>query len=211
MVAQALSVLPSGRPRIAAAEEGDDALDGDRALAVGAAFERGAGAGVLHLGAVEVGTSLPPAFAFFRALGHELVARLCARTDLESLRGRTRVDPPADWLAALAAGAPPMRGAEYVNVEALEAVWREAGEAFAAEVSSWKGPVTEWLRAKSDAWATVGRVVFHLAENKRDPERPFAFLATYTTRLSAKGAAQHRPLGYAVEESRTARDRAQML
>ena len=69
----------------------------------------------------------------------------------------------------------------------------------------------DWLRARSDAWATVGRVVFHLAENKRDPERPFAFLATYTTRLSAKGAPQHRPLGHAVEESRAARDREQLL
>jgi superfamily II DNA or RNA helicase len=166
---------------------------------------------VLHLGAVEVGTSLPPAFAFFRTLGHELVARLCARTDLETLRERVQVDPPRDWIAAMAAGTPPMRGAEYVTVEALEAVWREAGEAFAAEVSTWRGPVIEWLHAKNDAWATVGRVVFHLAENKRDPERPFAFLATYTTRLSAKGAPQHRPLGHAVEESRTARDRAQML
>jgi SNF2-related domain/SNF2 Helicase protein/Helicase conserved C-terminal domain len=209
--ALAFAVSPSGRPRVAPAEADEDALDGDRAAAVAAAFERGAGAGVLHLGAVEVGTSLPAAFGFFRTLGHELVARLCARTDLESLRGRVRVDPPADWLAALAAGAPPMRGAEYVTAEALEAVWREAGEAFAAEVSSWKGPVTEWLHAKNAAWATVGRVVFHLAENKRDPERPFAFLATYTARLSAKGAAQHRPLGHAVEESGAARDREQLL
>ncbi len=54
-------------------------------------------------------------------------------------------------------------------------------------------------------------MVFHLAENKRDLERPFAFLATYTTRLSARGAPQHRPLGHAVEESRAARDREKLL
>ena len=41
--------------------------------------------------------------------------------------------------------------------------------------------------------------------------RPFAFLATYTTRLSAKGAPQHRPLGHAVEESSAARDRQRLL
>ncbi len=207
----ALAVSPSGRPRIAAAEADDDALTGDRAAVLAAAFDRGAGSGVLHLGAVEVGTSLPPAFAFFRTLGHELVASLCARTDLESQRERLRVEPPGDWIAALAAGAPPMRGAEYVTVEGLESVWREAGEAFASEVSSWRGPVIDWLRSKNDAWAAVGRVVFHLAENKRDPERPFAFLATYTTRLSARGAPQHRPLGHAVEESRAARDRDKLL
>jgi non-specific serine/threonine protein kinase len=54
-------------------------------------------------------------------------------------------------------------------------------------------------------------VCFHLAENKRDTEAPFAFLATYTTRLSAKGAPQHRPLGHAFEESRTAGDRNRLL
>jgi hypothetical protein len=54
-------------------------------------------------------------------------------------------------------------------------------------------------------------VCFHLAENKRDPEAPFAFLATYTTRLSAKGAPQHRPLGHALEESRVAGDRERLL
>ncbi len=206
-----LAVSPTGRPRIVPAVADEEPLDGDRASAVRAAFERSAGAGVLHLGAVEVGTLLPPAFAFFRGFGHELIARLCARSDLESLRGKVRVDPPHDWIAERVAGAPPMRGAEYVTVEALEAVWREAGEAFAGEVSSWRGPMIEWLRSKNEAWAALGRVVFHLAENKRDPERPFAFLATYTTRLSAKGAAQHRPLGHAVEASRTARDREQLL
>src|ERR1019366_1136662 len=42
-------------------------------------------------------------------------------------------------------------------------------------------------------------------------EAPFAFLATYTTRLSAKGAPQHRPLGHALEESRVAGDRDRLL
>ncbi len=58
-----LAVSPSGRPRVAPAEVDEDALVGERAIAVAAAFERGAGVGVLHLGAVEVGTSLPPALA----------------------------------------------------------------------------------------------------------------------------------------------------
>ena len=40
----------------------------------------------------------------------------------------------------------------------------------------------------------VGRVHFNLAENRRDAEAPFAFLATYTTRLSAQAKAQHLPV-----------------
>ncbi len=46
----------------------------------------------------------------------------------------------------------------------------------------------------------VGRVCFHLAENKQNTHQPFGFLATYTSRLSAKARAQHIPLGRAIEE-----------
>jgi hypothetical protein len=38
-------------------------------------------------------------------------------------------------------------------------------------------------------------VHFNLAENPKDAEAPFAFLATYTPRLSAQARAQHLPLG----------------
>ncbi len=41
---------------------------------------------------------------------------------------------------------------------------------------------------------------FNLAENRRDPEHPFAFMATYTTRLSAQAKAQHLPLSQAMRE-----------
>ena len=44
-----------------------------------------------------------------------------------------------------------------------------------------------YLSDLNPQWRLVGRVTFHLAENKRDPEHPFAFLATYIPRLSAQG------------------------
>jgi len=44
------------------------------------------------------------------------------------------------------------------------------------------------------------RVCFNLAENRSDAESPFAFLATYTVRLSAHSKAQHLPLGQALRE-----------
>jgi hypothetical protein len=46
----------------------------------------------------------------------------------------------------------------------------------------------------------VGRVHFNLAENRKDEQAPFAFLATYTHRLSGHGKAQHLPLGQALRE-----------
>jgi len=58
----------------------------------------------------------------------------------------------------------------------------------------------ELLRRFSPAWNLVGRVHFNLAENRKDDEAPFAFIATYTSRLSAHGKAQHLPLGHALGE-----------
>src|SRR5450432_303150 len=150
-----LVVSPSGMPRLADAGPDDDAVTGSLAAAVAAAFESGAGAGVLHLGAVEVGTALPPAFAYFRELGHELVARVCAHPDLEALRERVEVEPPLDRLEAMAGAAPPMTGAEYVVTEALGALWRDVNLALAGELARWRGTVAEWLHSRNAAWATV--------------------------------------------------------
>jgi hypothetical protein len=206
-----LQVSPSGVPRALPAAADEEVLTGQSASALASAFEAGAGYGVLHLGAVEVGTALPPAFAHFRELGHELVARACAHPELEALRDRIRIEPALDRLEPMTRAVPPLRGAEYVTTESLAMVWTLAADALRAELAAWRGPVSRWLHAKNAAWATVGRVCFHLAENKRDPDVPFAFLATYTTRLSTKGAPQHRPLGHALVESRASLDRERLL
>ena len=49
--------------------------------------------------------------------------------------------------------------------------------------------VQEFLKRRHPAWNLVGRVHFNLAENRKDEDAPFAFLATYTTRLSAEAKA----------------------
>jgi hypothetical protein len=61
-----------------------------------------------------------------------------------------------------------------------------------------------------DDWAAVAEAAppFHLAENKRNQAYPFAFLATYTHRISEQGKAQHQPLGRALEEYAGTKNRA---
>ena len=71
--------------------------------------------------------------------------------------------------------------------------------------------VQEFLKSRHPAWNLVGRVHFNLAENRKDEEAPFAFLATYTTRLSAEAKAQHLPLGKALQEYAGARNRERLL
>src|SRR5262249_15689247 len=78
--------------------------------------------------------------------------------------------------------------------------WSEIGEAFATELGESGGVLQAFLKRLSPAWNLVGRVHFNLAENRHDEAAPFAFLATYTGRLSAHGKARHQPLGHALRE-----------
>jgi non-specific serine/threonine protein kinase len=175
------------------------------------AFVNGPGDGVLHLGAVEVDTPLPTVVGYFRDLGRDLVAALRAEPELEALRERVDLTPSAARLSELARAVPPMRGAEYVTPEILGNLWRDALESFRRVVAKHHGTVASFLHAKNPVWNLVGRVFFHLAENKGDEEKPFAFLATYTQRVSAQAKPQHRPLGKAVEESAGAKDKKTLL
>src|SRR5260370_10522955 len=80
----------------------------------------------------------------------------------------------------------------------LEALWRDLDAALRSELQ--QTSLEQWFKERHAAWNVVGRVCFHLSENKADEERPFAFLATYTTRLSRAAKPQHRPLGQALRD-----------
>jgi non-specific serine/threonine protein kinase len=175
------------------------------------AFARGSGAGMLHLGAAEIATSLPPSVAWFREIGRRFVTALCALPDVEELKARATIPAPEAELLELLASAPPFLGSERLTLERAVGLWEQVHVAFREEMGRHRGTVQEWLGARSAVWHRVGRVVLHLAENKRDPAAPFAFLATYTARLSKQGTVQHVPLGRAVEESAGKKDRSALL
>ena len=104
-----------------------------------------------------------------------------------------------------------MAGAEYLNEGVLAELWQRMDLAFDAELAEAKVSVQEFLKRRHPAWNLVGRVHFNLAENRKDEEAPFAFLATYTTRLSAQAKAQHLPLGKALQEYAGAKNRERLL
>jgi non-specific serine/threonine protein kinase len=206
-----IALTPAGHVLLRPAEPHEPAPEPAAARRIRRAFERGHAAGLLHLGAAETRTPLPPVLAFWRDLGRAFVAALCALPDLEDRRERADPAPRAGELERLAATAPPLPGGEYLSAEVLRALWEGVLGAWRAEISAAGGTVQEWLAAQDPAWSVVGRVHLHLAENRRDADRPFAFLATYTTGLTASGKPQHRPLGDAVREASSAADRRRLL
>ena len=188
------------------------ALDSEQGQRLAGAFVRGSGHGLLSLGADEVGSVLPPVLSYWRELGVRYVTALCALPDAGDNRTKPPVSIPADGeLDGMVAAVPPMTGAEYLTAIVLTSLWQAVDAAFDTELAETRFSVQEFLKNRHPAWNLVGRVHFNLAENRKDEEAPFAFLATYTTRLSADAKAQHLPLGKALQEYSGARNRERLL
>jgi non-specific serine/threonine protein kinase len=199
-----LALTPHGRLTLV-----DDAdappLDPEPAQRLRNAFERGSGYGLLQLGAAEAGAALPPVFSYWREFGAGYVTALCTQPD-------ARVPAPsAAELERLVLSVPPMTGAEYLTAEILNALWQELDAAFGIELAESKCGIQDFLKRRNPAWNLVGRVHFNLAENRKDLDAPFAFLATYTTRLTANAKAQHLPLGKALGEYAGAANKDRLL
>ena len=200
-------------------EDTEDAptLDEQVAARLTDAFGRGAGFGLLRLGAGEVGQSLPPAFVWWRDFAARYVAADClhasgpAREALPSSFLSAIPPPTGNQLATLALTGPMMPGSEYLNADVLRALWAELGAAFAASFTASDTDLQAFLKTLNPVWIMIGRVHFNLAENRRDPDSPFAFMATYTTRLTAQATAKHVPLGQALREYAGAANRDQLL
>src|ERR1700688_1212929 len=188
------------------------AMGPDQGSRLEKAFLRSSGHGLLWLGADEVATVLPPVLSYWRELGMRYMTALCALPSVGDGPTKPPVPIPVDGeLDTMAAAVPPMTGAEYLKTSVLANLWRDMDAAFDAELAEARLSVQEYLKSRHPAWNLVGRVHFNLAENRKDEDAPFAFLATYTTRLSADAKAQHLPLGKALHEYAGARNRDRLL
>jgi hypothetical protein len=197
------------------AEPADEApeLDQRTAERLADAFAHGSGHGLLRLGAGEVGQVLPPAFVWWRAFAARYVAALCLQSPAaESGAALPQVQrPDAAECASLVLTAPMMPGAEYITADVLQALWDEIAAACATALAAAQTDLQSFLKHLNPAWNLVGRVHFNLAENRRDADAPFAFMATYTTRLSAQAKVQHVPLAQALREFAGTANRQRLL
>lgn len=212
-------------------------VEADLGLGLCGAFADSSACGLLFLAGVRATTPLPLELHFFRRWALRFLKGVAQLDDaqfaaLEACAARGKADPlPAQVvprlappnpleLAALVAEAPPMRGLEYLTPATLTSLWQSLPaeflrqaivEAESQEASSkGQGGCRRLLARLNPDLHVLGRVTFHLAENKRDPQSPFAFLATYAQRLSSKSQVQHLPLGAALREYAAAKDQAKL-
>ena len=82
--------------------------------------------------------------------------------------------------------APPMQGGEYLCDETLQRIW-EGLDGWVREAVPRFGGLAAFMRERAPKWQQVGRVCFHLAENRNDEARPFAFHGDLCVRLRGGG------------------------
>ncbi len=112
----------------------------------------------------------------------------------------TALEPPGlaqihQWLNSR----PPMLGAEYLNSQVLQSFWQNLDDWLREYVGAHYRDLSDFLEANASAWHRVGRVCFHLAENKSNPDYPFAFMATFSPEFKRSGN-RHLPLAKALEQ-----------
>jgi non-specific serine/threonine protein kinase len=173
------------------------------------AFDVSAAAGFLLLAACN--EPLPSSFAFARTFARLYLTALCHAPKEEGEAFPEVPAPGAESLVAWLENAPPFRGIEHFDTARAAVLWREIHEAARQKAAADKGGVDAFLHAVNPAWRTVGRVTFHLAENKKNSERPFAFMVSYASRLSDIGRVQHLPLKRALEDYSGAKNREALL
>jgi superfamily II DNA or RNA helicase len=205
-------LTPSGRIDVQpGAPEDGPLLTTKAAQQIVEAFNDGRGKGVLHLGVAELLTELPASLSYWRDVGRVFVGRVCGALDPTDPKSLVIPHPDPDEITALAQAVPPMQGAEILSSRLLGDIWSDLGAALTAEAKGYKDGVQGYLNKNSSVWNVVGRVCFHLAENRRDPELPFAFIATYVHKVSRHAKPQHLPLGRALKDYAGTKNRQKLL
>lgn len=164
--------------------------------------------GLFRLAADKTDLGAAPGLRYWQGIAEHFLTQLCHLAQDAPLAA---LEPPAESvLAHWVLSAPPMSGGEYLSPESLLNIW-ECLAQWCADAAGEEQGLHVFLSKYAPKWKQVGRVCFHLAENKTDAERPFAFMATYVSGLAMSGQARHLPLGKALEQYAGAKNHAALI
>lgn len=206
----ALALGPSGRLRLIATQDETGELEPTLRVSLASQFAESNAAGLMALAAPEVPAELPSTLGYWRGWTRLFFRHLCQAEGDPGKSWRALPPPVRDQLVEQSQSAPPMIGLEYLTAELLASSWVALAQFVADQAEADPAGPAEWLRKINPLAHLIGKVTFHLAENKRNPDRPFAFLATFAHKLSAKSKPQHRPLADALKQSVADGDYAQL-
>jgi non-specific serine/threonine protein kinase len=159
-----------------------------------------AGGWLVGLGLSDEEIPLSPSLEFWRRFAAAWVRQVRADPACETKREAFSVKPDGHDLAAFLEEMPLMAGIDRAGEEVLGRTWNLLNHTFQAAIEGFKGSVEGWFESVSPVPRNVDRIHFHLVENRKNTQRPFAFLATYTSRIDKEGRVRHAPLRAALAE-----------
>lgn len=166
-------------------------------------FEEGTGNGLYALATADWEMSLSPAAFFLRKMGRDALTRMAHAAaerpdDLGSVLDH--VIPPLAERMVLAEQFPPVPGGEYITPSVIEQWFVNLRSHLFKEMEARNVTPAEWLTGLGAPWDQIGKVFFHLAENKDDATgmRPFAFMASFAYQSAADSQIRHLPLSTAL-------------
>ncbi|MDH4203538.1 MAG: DEAD/DEAH box helicase [Phycisphaerae bacterium] len=171
-------------------------------------FEQDWAQGLFVLGAEKIDPVDSQTLRYWQNIANHYLTDLCHTPESENTISIASPDEGelSTWLLT----APPMIGGEYLSVDMLRSIWVELDQWVRQQIRV-SGGTKAFLKSFAPKWHQVGRVCFHLAENKADQSCPFAFLATYSTGFSSGGNLKHLPLRNALEQYAGSKNRSVLI
>ncbi len=172
-------------------------LDSDQASTLSTIFSNDWREGWFTLAAEKLRTDHQPSLRYWQEIAGAYITQLCHLSKEEQF---SPIESPSpEYLSEWVLKAPPMPGGEYLSLVVLRVLWEQLN-LWVEQACKKNGDIHNFLKKRAPKWQQVGRVCFHLAENKKNEQRPFAFLATYSTGFNASGKLKHLPLKKALEQ-----------
>lgn len=150
---------------------------------------------MLKLVGKDISKSNSLALEFLQKISHTYIESIAKTPNIEM----TRVPQKNVELTTLLSNLPYFPGSEFINEQWCDELWEEMQTFITEELHVFKGTVEEYLDQYAHDIIVVGRVYFHLVENK-DDEYPFAFLATYSSGKTGTSDISQVPLKNALIE-----------
>ena len=210
MNALALGLLPSGHLHCFPSIADDTTGKAIHSAAIGNAFARSMGEGLFTLAARKSGTDLSISLRYWRNFACKYLSERCLMAQADSQQPESIEPLTTTESLSLLMSAPPMRGAEYLSAGVLQEIRSTLDDWVCIQIQD-MGGLDALLAERAPQWHQVGRVCFHLAENKNDPDYPFAFMATYAPELSEQGRIRHQPLSRALQEYAGAKNKKALI
>ena len=163
------------------------------------AFEADKFSTLFHLGFSEKEDWFSPSIEYLHHIAEMLIRKLSQQSDIEFTRDTVKVELIEDELNQIKDELPFVIGMEYVDAAWIHKIWDALLDVFRREIKEYEGTVARYFAEYNANINVVGRVFFHLVENKED-QYPFAFMATYSTKPVKSKKTVHTPLKNALKE-----------